>query len=92
MFATRFPVGHFRAAGSAALGWMEKIRKQSLVLGAELAEGIGRLGFEYSAIAGDRPFLAPWHAFSAVLKPGSCVTLPLFLHGVRSWLHERLPK
>ena len=61
-----------------------------MVLGAELSEALRRLGFIFGALIWDRPFLAPLYTFAAVLKPGACVQLPLFLYVILKWLRDRL--
>ena len=75
-----------------ALSWFEKVLSDKMVLGSELTEALGRLGFVFGALLWDRPFLAPLYAFASVLKPGACVTLPVFVFTILSWLRDRLRK
>jgi hypothetical protein len=71
---------------------MPKLLDNGMVPGAELGECLGRLGFVHGALLRGKPFLAHLHAFNAVLKPGSCVQLPLFVRMVWTWLRERIQK
>ena len=75
-----------------ALSWFEKVLSNRMVLGSELTEALGRLGFVFGALLWDRPFLAPLYAFAALLKPGACVPLPVFVFTILSWLRDRLKK
>jgi hypothetical protein len=73
-----------------AIGWMEKVLVDNMVLIKELLAALGRLVFAFGALEHDRAFLAPLFTFAALHPAGGVVPLPLFVRMTLSWLVRRL--
>jgi hypothetical protein len=71
--------------------WCEKLVSELNVYPAEMASGLGRLGYAANALHWEKPFLGPIYAWSsAVAKLTGKVRLPWAIALLLKWISKRL--
>jgi len=86
----RFEAGLSDKRAAWAVRWCQDMASQELILMRELRAGLGRLGFAASVARFLKPFLAPLYAWISMLPEGSCVTPPLMVRLLLSWVSGKV--
>lgn len=87
---SRFRIGVSEARAHWLIKWATRIVEEKIVLVANMAQGLGRLGFAAGALEWVKPFLGPAYAWTSAAPMGAVLPVPPAIWLTLSWIIELL--
>lgn len=87
---SRFHIGLSESRAQWLIKWATRIVQEKIVLVANMAQGLGRLGFAAGALEWVKPFLGPAYAWTSAAPLGAVLPVPPAIWLTLGWIVDLL--